>query len=177
MMTAVWFVGGVVLTLVGLACSVGAVLPRDHVATGSVVVRAGVGEVWRTMRDVEGLPAWRPAVKLVEGVERSETRGADRWTEHGSAGPLTLVVDESVEATRLVTRIDDTKLPFGGAWTFELAGEGDGSATRVRITERGFVKLPPMRAMAWLLMDPRANLVAYLKDLSARHGGSGVVED
>jgi len=181
MMTVLWFVSGVVLTVVGLACSVGAVLPRDHVATGSLAVRAGADAVWQAIRDVEGLPSWRRSVNKIEGVERDGERGARRWTEHGTHGPMTMIVDECVEAKRLVTRIDDTKLPFGGSWTFELTpvedADGGGVSTRVRITERGFVKMPPMRAIAKVFMDPRANLVAYLQDLSAKHGGGGGVEE
>lgn len=170
-MTIVWFVGGLVLTLVGLACSVGALLPRDHVATSSVIVSAPPEAVWNTIRDVAAAPSWRSSVKSVDGVQ-GEPGHAARWTEHGSNGSLTMIVDEEARPARLITRIDDAKLPFGGTWTFELTPEQAG--TRARITERGFVKLPPMRAMAKLFMDPKATLSEYLKDLAAKHGGGSV---
>lgn len=170
-MTIVWFVGGLVLTLIGLACSVGALLPRDHVATGSVVVNASPEAVWHSIRDVAAAPSWRPSVKAIDSVQGEPGRAA-RWTERGDNGSLTMIVDEESQTSRLVTRIDDAKLPFGGSWTFELTPEPTG--TRARITERGYIKLPPMRAMAKLFMDPKATLTTYLKDLAAKHGGGSV---
>lgn len=173
MMTALWFVGGLILTVVGLTCSIGAVLPRDHVATGSVVVQGSPTVVWQTIRHVAAAPSWRPSVTKVEVIDQ-QNGVATRWTEHGPDGALTMIVDEEASPHRVVTRIDDAGLPFGGTWTIELTEEsGD---TRARVTERGFIKLPPVRVLAKLFMDPNATLRRYLKDLAAKHGGSGAVE-
>ncbi len=169
---ALWFVGGLVATVVGVVCMVGAVLPRDHVASGSAVVPASADEVWRLVRTVSEIPSWRKGVSKVDGVE-GEVGSASAWTEHHGTGPLRLIHVGSEAGRRLEMRIDETGQPFGGTWTVELSPEGAG--TRVRVTERGFVKLPPFRFVAKFLIGHRASLVSYLRDLSIAMRGDGVV--
>ena len=73
-----------------------------------------------------------------------------------------------------LTRIADDTLPFGGTWTFELAPEGTG--TRLRITERGFVKPPPFRFIAKFFLGYTKTIEGYLGDLSQKTGASSPIE-
>jgi hypothetical protein len=69
---------------------------------------------------------------------------------------------------RLVTRIADADLPFGGTWTFELAPEEGG--TRVTITERGEIRNPIFRAVARYVFGYGATMEAFLDELRAHIG-------
>src|SRR5688500_6992477 len=96
-------------TLAGLGAAValvGAELPRDHVATRSAAFAAPPEAVFAAIVDEVARQTDVP----VEIVERQPP-------------------------SRLVTRIADPELPFGGTWTFTLAAEGGG--TRLTITEHG----------------------------------------
>ncbi len=166
-MAVLWFAGGLMLTVIGLVCSIGALLPRDHVATGSVLVPRTAEAIWPLLRDSAQIPTWRKLVTKVEVVEGPP--GAPQcWVEH-SGDALRLRLESSDEPRQFVMRIDDERLPFGGTWTVELTPEG--GATRVRVTERGFVKLPPMRFVSYFLIGQKTALHGYLRDLSAHLGG------
>ena len=70
---------------------------------------------------------------------------------------------------RLVTRIADEDLPFGGTWTYRL--EPDGGGTRVTITEDGEVYNPVFRFVSRFVMGHDATLRTYLDDLEAHMAG------
>lgn len=162
-----WFFGGLVLIAAGTVCSVGAILPREHVATGSAVVRATGDATWARVRDVRAAPTWRRGVTKVDVLE--DNAGAPRkWTEHSGFGPMTMILVREEPGKLLETKIDDTGQPFGGTWTFELAPEGD--ATRVTITERGWVGPPPFRFLSKFVFGHDTTLKAYLADLTAASG-------
>jgi hypothetical protein len=75
---------------------------------------------------------------------------------------------ESVPPQRLVSRIADERLPYGGTWTYELAPAGDG--TRLTITERGEIYNPVFRFVARFVMGHTATMNGVLRALGARHG-------
>jgi hypothetical protein len=72
---------------------------------------------------------------------------------------------EDLPPVRLVTRIADKNLPYGGSWTFELAPEGTG--TRVTITENGEVYNPLFRFLSRFVFGHTATMDEYLASLSA----------
>lgn len=73
---------------------------------------------------------------------------------------------EQVPPRRLVTRVADPDLPYGGTWTFELAPEAPG--TRLTITERGQVHNPIFRVLARFVFGYAATMESYLDELEAR---------
>ena len=151
---------------------VGLGLPRGHVASGSAVVSASEAEVWEAITGFEKMSAWRSGITR---VERGEDQGGKAvWIEYSKSGAMAMAVEELVEGERMVTRIADERLPFGGTWTFELSGEDGG--TRVRITEDGFVKNPIFRFVSRFVMGHHATLERYLKDLGKKFGGELEVE-
>jgi uncharacterized protein YndB with AHSA1/START domain len=166
--------GAGTLAAVLVVFGVGAALPVAHSAQVSREVSGSPDEVWAVLNDVEEYPTWRSDVARVTRVAADVTRadgsaGSRAWREEGSAGPLTLEVTESDPPRRLVTRIVDQGLPFGGRWTYEL--EPTGSGTRVLITEDGEIYNPAFRFMARFVFGYRATMETYLSDLHARMAG------
>jgi hypothetical protein len=81
------------------------------------------------------------------------------------------VVYEEVEADpprRLVARIADPSLPYGGSWTYVVAPERDGS--RVTITEDGVVRNPIFRFVSRFVLGHHATQDAFLRALGRRFG-------
>ena len=75
--------------------------------------------------------------------------------------------------SRLVGRIVDDGLPFGGTWAFDLTP--DGAGCRLRITENGFIKPPPFRYIA-RLMGYETTIKAYLGALASKLGQAVAIE-
>lgn len=163
----IWFFGGLILIATGTVCCIGAVLPREHVASGSASVPVDRGAVWTRIRDVREAPAWRRGVTKVDILEEDAGR-ARRWTEHSGFGPMTMLLVREEPQSLVETKIDDTGQPFGGTWTFELASEGE--STRVTITERGWVGPPPFRFLSKFVFGHDTTLKQYLADLRAASG-------
>lgn len=155
---------GVLLGIGLLTAGVGALLPVEHTASVSAVVRGSPEEVWAVITDVEGLSAWRPDVDSVRPAEEGTAR--EGWTEYTSTAPLAMDVPVWDPPGRLVTRIADEGLPFGGSWTYELSPEGDG--TRVMLTEDGEIYNPLFRAMSRFVFGYDATMRRYLDALESR---------
>jgi hypothetical protein len=80
---------------------------------------------------------------------------------HGGNGDV-LFRFETVEAPgRLVARIADPSLPFGGSWTYELQQNGAGTA--LTITEDGEVYNPIFRVMQKLFFSAYQTIDTYLQ--------------
>jgi hypothetical protein len=73
---------------------------------------------------------------------------------------------EQVPPRRLVTRVADPDLPYGGTWTFELDPQPAG--TRLTITERGEIYNPIFRVFARFVFGYAATMERYLDALEAR---------
>lgn len=161
-MRIVILVLGVLVALVLLVVAIGYALPVAHVATREARLGAPPERVFGVLRDVEKYPGWRSDVK---GVEVLATVPALRWRERGD-NDITLEM-ETVEAPRrIVTRIADRSLPFGGSWTYELSPQDGG--TRLVITENGEVYNPLFRFMSRFVFGHAATLEKFLGDLE-RH--------
>ena len=145
-----------------LVLGTGWLLPRGHVASAEAVVRAAPAEVARLVRDVEAQPRWRGGVTAIEVRERR----ADGllYVEHQGDEAIAFDFAEEAQGARFRSRIADPDLPFGGAWTIDLAPAGSG-ATRVRIEEKGFVTHPVYRFFAALVFGHDRTMKAYLADL------------
>lgn len=167
-----WFLilTAAVAALLLLALLVGMMLPEEHTARAAARVPGSPDEVWTAMTEAEAFPEWRPGVQAVEVLDR-DSEGAVRWTERARAGSMTLEVVERRPGERLVLRIADPDLPFGGRWTYEL--EPDGAGTRVRITEDGEIYNPIFRFMARYVLGYEATMRDYLEGLERRMAGKG----
>lgn len=163
------WVGIAVAVLIGLGvlmALVGSLLPRDHVASRSIRLKQPAVAVWQIIT-AYGDASWRSGIKRAERLPDLE--GREVWSEidsHGQAMPLETL--EQDPPRRLVRRIADASLPFGGTWTYEI-GEADGGS-RITITERGEVKNAIFRFVGRFIIGHAATIDTYLKDLGKNFG-------
>jgi uncharacterized protein YndB with AHSA1/START domain len=157
---AVLVVGAVILVLVVAIVAVGALLPRAHVATREAQFTQPSSNVFAILQDVERYSTWRSDLRAVDVLSRAPVM---RWREQGRDGAITFELQEAVAPRRLVTRIADPSLPFGGTWTFVLTSNDRG--TRLTITEHGEVYNPLFRFMARFVFGHTATLERFLGDL------------
>jgi len=149
---------------IGAVILIGAMLPKGHVAARSSHFRQPPQAVWAV---ITGPSDWRPDIQSSEKLE--PRNGHRTWKEidkHGQA-----ITYESVEETppsRLVTRIADPKLPFGGTWTIDIASDASGSV--VNITENSEIYNPVFRFMSRFVLGYTSSIDAYLKALHSKFG-------
>ena len=153
-------VAGVLGVVVVAVIAVGYALPQAHVTSREKVIAQPPERIYRALTDVEKYPGWRSDVQKVDVLSQGQ---ATRWREHGSHGAITFELAEQQPPGRLVSRIADTSLAFGGTWTYELSGQGQ--TTRLRITEHGEVFNPVFRFMARFVFGHTATMERFLADL------------
>lgn len=151
---------------------IGYLLPVKHVATVAAHVPAAPAQVWDALTDVTAYPKWRGDLTSVEMLPADS--GHVAWREHGKNDAMTFVIEQAEPPRRLVTRITDKSLPFGGAWEYVVTPDGTGS--RVQITEHGEVYNPVFRFVSRFIMGHTATASAYLRALGARFGATVVPE-
>jgi hypothetical protein len=170
-----------IVAVILLVAIVGSLLPRAHEATRSARFRkSSPRELYATVRDFAAQPSWRSGLKSVELLPARD--GQMRYREQSRHGAINYVVLEDVPGEKLVVKIADENLPYGGTWTFEfseLATEAGGVATgaRVRITERGEVKNVIFRALARFVFGYSSTIEAFLRDLGKKVGETVDVEE
>ena len=164
----------VVLVAVGLLVAaavavvvIGVLLPKGHTATRSARFHQPPEAVWAAITDVDGFPNWRPGVTKVEHLPGDD--GRTRWREHERHGKTTFEVVEAAPPARLVVRIADPGLPYGGSWTYEVAPAGDGAST-LTVTEDGEVYNPVFRFVSRFVLGHTAGLEKYLRALGTKFG-------
>lgn len=155
----------VALALTGallLVIVIGALLPRKHVVSRSISLHQPPQAVWNL---ITGPPTWRPTVAGYQELPPRE--GHRMWRETDKQGQV--ITFEAVETSpprRLVTRIADPTLPFGGTWTYEITPTGSGCS--LSITEDGEVYNPLFRFVSRFIMGHTATMDEYLKALMAK---------
>ena len=160
---------GVPVTAFLLALGIGIVLPQAHTATVSARLAAPPDSVWAAMTAVEAFPRWRPGVDTVQRLPDRD--GLPVWRETGTHGSMTLAVIAWEPPRRLVTRIADEDLPYGGTWTYELVP--DGAGTRVTLTEDGEIYNPAFRFMARFVFGYEGTMRTYLGGLMEKFAPRG----
>jgi hypothetical protein len=125
--------------IVAMVAAVGAMLPRNHVASRTLTVQRPPEEVWALVSN----PAWA----------RDAT---------GQDVPVETV--ESLPPTKLVSRIADPNLPFGGTWTYRIAPTAGGST--LTITEDGYVSNIIFRFVSKVVIGHHGTMDTYLKKVA-----------
>lgn len=162
----------VIAVLAGAVAIIGAMLPRNHKASRTARFKQPPEMLWQAITDYAGSPAWRADLKAVERLPDQD--GHQVWREidkHGQAMPLETV--ESLPPRRLVRRIADPKLPFGGTWTYEISPSEAGSA--LTITEDGEVYNPIFRFVSRFVFGHTATIDGYLKALGKKFNQEVVI--
>lgn len=136
----------VIVLAVTAVAAIGWTLPAEHIASRGALYPQPI----------------EPVFAAVEAAFRVEQ-------ERGGI-PIAVVARDPPR--RLVTRIADADLPFGGTWTFDLTPEGGG--TRVTITEHGEISHVVFRVMARYVYGYTATLERFLTAVGRRLGdGAG----
>jgi hypothetical protein len=161
----VFYIGAGIVVLVGLMAVIGAMLPRDHHATRKARFRVAPDALFAVLM---GPPDWRTGVKSY-GILPDQD-GRKRWWEQDSHGQkITYELVESRPPQRLVTRIAQPGLPFGGSWTFEIAPLPDGGSD-LRIREDGQIYNVIFRFLARFVFGYSGSVETFLGDLGAKFG-------
>ncbi|MBI3471344.1 MAG: SRPBCC family protein [Candidatus Solibacter usitatus] len=158
-----WVVVGL-LGLIAAAWGIGMILPKGHSVSRTLRLNQPPEAVWQAVTDYAAMPAWRGDLAKVERLP--DAGGHEVWREtmkNGYVIPLETV--ESAPPRRLVRKIADPKLPFGGAWTYEIAATGPGSA--LKITEDGEVYSPIFRVVS-RFTDQAATITGFLTALAKK---------
>lgn len=164
---------GLLATLIGLVAILGARMNPKHVASRSLVLQQAPTAVWQAITDYAAQPTWRKHLKEVVLVD--EAGGQPIWKEVPRRdSPLPLQTMESDPPRRLVRRIADPGLPFGGRWVYELTPTPKGC--RLTITEEGEIYNPIFRFVGHNFINLAATIEAFLKDLNQHFGGTGTLE-
>ena len=157
---------GSLVALIALFWLIGLLLPQGHVASRMARYKQPPEKIWQTITDIEGMPAWR---KDVKGIKRLPDRnGMPAWVETSGSGEMPLEVIEWNPPRRMVGKIADPKLPFGGTWTYEIEPVEGGST--LRITEHGEIYPALFRFMARFFFGYASTMEQYLKALGTKFG-------
>jgi uncharacterized protein YndB with AHSA1/START domain len=154
------------VSIMGIMAAIGASMPKGHRAARTVVFRAAPAEVFAVITDFARTPEWRPDVTRVEILP--DEGGKQMFRETGKQGAILYRVEAREAPSRLVTRIADPSLAFGGTWTFELTSKDGG--TVLTITEDGEVYNPIFRFLSNVFFSQTATMDAYLAALEKKLG-------
>lgn len=172
-----WTVVGILTALVivgvGLVVLVGRSLPVDHEVTCTVRLNQPAQAVWDVITGIDELPTWRPGLKKVERLPNDD--GAVRWREFDRQGNVAYEITAADPPKRLVTRITDTGLPYGGTWTWTLEPQADGR-TLLRVTENGQIYNLLFRVISRFVVGHATTMRKILAALAAHFGESAPIE-
>jgi hypothetical protein len=151
------YIGLAVIIIPAIVVSIGAALPKGHIASRKIVLRASPSDVFAL---IAGPSDWR-------GIKYELlTESPLKWRETDAGGDaITYERVETSEPKRIVNRIADPKLPFGGNWTYQI--EPTASGTELAITENGEVYNPLFRFVSKFIIGHAATIEKYQQDLVA----------
>jgi hypothetical protein len=145
---------------------IGYALPKQHVAARAIALRQKPADVFALISNFKDGPSWRAGLQQVELLPDRD--GHKRFRETSKNGSIMMEVVEWNSPVRLVTRIDDKDLPFGGIWIFEVSPSAEGS--RLNITERGEVYNPVFRFVSRFILGYTGTLDTYLTSVARKFG-------
>ncbi len=164
-----WVVLGIALIVVAFIAvgAVGSRLPKEHSVTRMALFNLPPADVWVAITDFAGQPEWRGDLRNVERMP--DYNGRQRWRETDRRGQsMTFETVESISPRRLVRRIIDEDLAFGGSWTMEVGRYGE--VTSLTITEDGEVYNPYFRFISKFIIGQTGTIDSYLKSLGKKLG-------
>lgn len=159
----------VLLVLAGvliLITIIGWLLPKGHTVTREARFRQPPEVIWKTITDIDAMPVWRQGLKSVKRLP--DKNGLLAWVETSDSGTIPFETALSEPPAKLIVRIADAKMPFGGTWTYEITPAPGGSVLRIR--EDGEIYNPVFRFLARLVFGYSGTINIYLKSLSRKFG-------
>jgi hypothetical protein len=162
---------GVVVLLAGLVALLGAALPLRHHATRKARFDVSPEVLYSV---IAGPPDWRSGVKRFAVLP--DNAGRRQWSEEDNHGQkITYEVVEDVAAKRLVVRIADRNLPFGGTWSYDIA-RAPGGGSELRISEDGEIYNVIFRFVSRFFLGYTASIEGYFRDLGTKFGQKVEIE-
>ncbi len=159
---------GIMIGVIGLVILIGSFLPEEHVASRTLALPQSPQIVWGVISDFPGTPKWHAEVKSVERLP--DLNGHEVWQEEYQRNmKIPLETIQSAAPGKLVRRIADDNLPFGGTWEYIIIPTTEGGS-QLTITERGKVKNPFFRFMSRYVFGQATTIENYLKALAAKFG-------
>jgi uncharacterized protein YndB with AHSA1/START domain len=163
----VLYVLAALVAIVAIAGLVGLFIPKQHEAWRLMTFRATPDKVFAVVSDFAKYAEWRTGVTRIDVTPAGGGVGAV-VTEHGPDGPMPYRIELIQPLSKIVTRIADPDLPFGGTWTYEITPNDSGSD--LVITENGEIYNPFFRLLGKIFFSPTDTIDAYMADLKRRLG-------
>ena len=160
-----WIFGALAAVLI-LITLIGYLLPKGHTVTREARFRQSPEAVWKAITDIDDMPTWRQGLKSVKRLP--DRNGLPAWVEMLDSGIIPLETLTSQPPSRLVVRIADPKLPFGGTWTYEITTLPSGNSLRIR--EDGEIYNPVFRFLTRFVFGYTGAIDVYLKSLAKKFG-------
>lgn len=155
---------GLILLVVVVVASVGALLPKRHVVSRTASFKAAPDRLFAL---IAGSQNWRPDVAHSERT--TDASGRELLHETARNGTtMTYEISDCVPPEKLMRTIADRNLPYSGSWTYVLTAQGSG--TLVKITEDGEVYNPIFRFMSRFVLGQTSTMDAYLRALGKATG-------
>jgi uncharacterized protein YndB with AHSA1/START domain len=157
---------GVIAVALLLMAGAGLFLPGEHHAASRITIGQPAESVWAVVGDPGALQGIWPELTRAERLP--DRGGKPVWQEEVDGFTMTMVVEEAIPPSRLVTRIDSPPdAAFGGTWTYQLQPASTG--TTVTVTEDGWIANPLFRVLG-ALAGLHGSLDGYLTALGNRFG-------
>ena len=158
---------GVIVGASALVVLIGALLPKAHVVSRMALINRSPEDIWQVVTDYEDQASWRTDLRRVERLP--DRAGHHVWEETDGRGQaLMFETVESISPRRLVRRIANEDLAFGGSWTYEIGEYGE--VTSLTITEDGEVYNPVFRFVSRFIVGHATTIDQYLRALGSKLG-------
>jgi uncharacterized protein YndB with AHSA1/START domain len=161
----VWTAAGLIAAAIVIVLLVGYALPTKHRAVGEATFKASPEAIFALISNVDGFASWRQGVTSAQLIPSPD--GRKRFREVSGDGTITYLVETSEPNRRLITRIDDKSLPYGGTWTYDVSAGGPARTTR-RSTEDGEVYNPLFRFVSRFIIGHDGGIKRYLASVASR---------
>jgi hypothetical protein len=165
--------GAIAIAAAFMVVFIGFLLPKQHVASRAIALHRKPEDVFQLISDFKAAPSWRSDVRSVELLPPLD--GHICYREKSQNGAVTMEIVESTPPSRMVTRIADKTLPFGGIWIFDVSPTSEGC--RLNITERGEIYNPLFRFVSRFLVGYHRTLDTYLQNVSRKFEERSVPEE
>ena len=158
---------GIIIAASAVIAIVGSMLPQKHSISRMAHFNRKPAEIWEIITNYADQVSWRTDLRRVERLP--DRRGRQIWQETDKRGQaLEFETVESVAPRRLVRRIANENLRFGGSWTYAIGEFGE--VTALTITEDGEVNNPILRFLSRFVIGQTASIDEYLRALGKKLG-------
>ena len=148
----------VVILFAVLVVLYGYSLPKAHSVSRAIDLPADPQRVFDAISRFSNYPTWRSSVSRVD--LQADSNGKARFIEHSGRDAILYEVEFRDSPHRLVIRIADPSLPYGGTWTHEVMDSELGS--QLRTTEDGLIFNPLFRVVS-------RHFIGYTKTIDEFH--------